>query len=171
MSAFLDLEASVAHDGDDQSSDSEYEGEDNFIVEEEDWDKTTDSPDVDLIANLSAPFVEEDRWGSLLERARACASTSESLPNGSKGFDLGLLDAAPELWVLSCIGIKAPFIMPHMEKQVWLEADMSADLKSWLIYLVLSVAINRSTKDRHSHFGGRYTRRSKAKDGVRSELR
>ncbi|KAK0436192.1 uncharacterized protein EV420DRAFT_1487615 [Desarmillaria tabescens] len=89
MSAFLDLEAGVAHDGDDQSSDSEYEGEDNFIVEEEDWDKTTDSPDVDLIANLSAPFVEEDRWGSLLERARACASTPESLPNGSKGFDLG----------------------------------------------------------------------------------
>ncbi|KAK0187049.1 hypothetical protein F5146DRAFT_1004017 [Armillaria mellea] len=132
MSAFLDLEASVAHD-DVESSDSE--DDDDFIADEKEWDcgDMTESPTADLFADISTPSVEEDRWDDLMERARIHASTSEKLLDSNEGFKLGLLDAAPGLWVLSCWGIKAAFIMPLSEKGVWLEADVSADLKSWLV--------------------------------------
>ncbi|PBK79269.1 hypothetical protein ARMGADRAFT_1040932 [Armillaria gallica] len=152
MSTFLDLEASVAHE-DVESSDSQDEDEEDFIAdEEEEWDDRTDSQTTDLFADLSTSSVGEDRWGGLLERAIVRASASEVLLDGSEGFNLGLLDAAPGFWVLSCFpgwedivvfhigrcarpeqGVKAAFIMPLIEKQVWLEADMSADLKSWLV--------------------------------------
>ncbi|PBK94298.1 hypothetical protein ARMGADRAFT_1098977 [Armillaria gallica] len=101
MSTFLDLEASVAHE-DVESSDSQDEDEDDFIVDKEEWDDGTDSLMTGLFANLSTPLVGEDRWGSLLERVRVCASTSEILLDGSEGFNLGLLDAAPRLWILLC---------------------------------------------------------------------
>ncbi|KAK0191932.1 hypothetical protein F5146DRAFT_999190 [Armillaria mellea] len=152
MSTFLDLEASVAHE-EVEFSDSEDDDND-FIADEEEWGHgdTTDSPTADLFADILTPSVEEDRWGNLLERARVHASNSKILLDSSEGFKFGLLDAPPGLWVLSCWpgwedivvfhigrcarpeqGIKAAFIMPLIEEQVWLEADMSADLKSWLV--------------------------------------
>ncbi|KAK0185378.1 hypothetical protein F5146DRAFT_1005366 [Armillaria mellea] len=152
ISTFLDLEASVAHE-EVEFSDSEDDDND-FIADKEEWGHgdMTDSPMADLFADISTPLVEEDRWGNLLERVRVRVSNSKILLDSSEGFKFGLLDTPPGLWVLSCWpgwedivvfhigrctrpeqGIKATFIMLLIEEQVWLEADMSADLKSWLV--------------------------------------
>ncbi|SJL11844.1 uncharacterized protein ARMOST_15255 [Armillaria ostoyae] len=147
MSIFLDLEAGIDAVQDIESS-SENEG--SFIVDEEYSDDEADSGAVNL---SPVPLTQEEDqvWNSLLERAKAHGNMREStLVEGS--YDFRLLDDAPELWVLSCIpgwedlvvfhigrsarpehGIKTAFIMPHLDKQVWLEAEMSSALKMWLV--------------------------------------
>ncbi|KAK0440678.1 uncharacterized protein EV420DRAFT_1485886 [Desarmillaria tabescens] len=125
-----DLEAGVAHEEFDSDSSDENEDEDGFIAEGDVSDSTSDSPN---FSDLCSPALDGDEWDSLLERAKTRANFSERPLDGDEGYNLGLLDAPPELWVLSCFGVKAAFIMPLMEKQVWLEADMSASLKNWLV--------------------------------------
>ncbi|PBK59765.1 hypothetical protein ARMSODRAFT_1027196 [Armillaria solidipes] len=134
-----------------QDIESSSENEGSFIADEEYSDDEADSEAVDL---SPVPLTQEQDqiWNSLLERAKARGNLRESTLVGEGSYDFRLLDDAPELWVLSCIpgwedivvfhigrsapselGIKAAFIMPHLDKQVWLEAEMSSVLKTWLI--------------------------------------
>ncbi|PBK94284.1 hypothetical protein ARMGADRAFT_1078979 [Armillaria gallica] len=149
QSIFLDLEAGIDTAQDIKSS-SENKG--SFIDNGEEY--SDDTADLGT-ANLSPVLLTQGQdhiWNSLLERAKAHGNVRESMLVGEGSYDFCLLDDAPELWILSCIlswediivfhigqsvpselGIQAAFIMPHLDKQVWLEADMSSALKMWLV--------------------------------------
>ncbi|PBK59534.1 hypothetical protein ARMSODRAFT_982942 [Armillaria solidipes] len=150
MSIFLDLEAGMNAVQDIESS-SENEG--SFIADKEYSD---DEADLEAVNLSSVPLTQEQDqiWNSLLERAKVCGNLRESTLVSEGSYDFRLLDDAPKLWVLSCIpgwkdivvfhigrsapselGIKAAFIMPHLDNQVWLEAEMSLALKTWLVQL------------------------------------
>ncbi|KAK0433925.1 uncharacterized protein EV420DRAFT_1488853 [Desarmillaria tabescens] len=150
-SIFLDLEAGVDTDSDVESP---SESEESFIIDEESSDETADSGPINLSACIPIPSRQEEdqAWEGLLKRAKARSNVRECLLVGEGSYDWCLLDVAPELWVLSCFpgwedivvfhigrnarpehGINAAFIMPRLEKQVWLEAEMTSALKTWLV--------------------------------------
>ncbi|KAK0437282.1 uncharacterized protein EV420DRAFT_1652109 [Desarmillaria tabescens] len=146
----LHLEAGVEAVQDVESS---SESEDSFIVEEEYSDDAAESEAANLSPVPSTHVPKEDQaWNGLLVRAKVHARVRETTLVDEESYDFRLFDDAPELWVLSCMpgwedivvfhigrnarsehGIKAAFIMPHLGKQVWLEAEMSSALKAWLV--------------------------------------
>ncbi|KAK0503599.1 hypothetical protein EDD18DRAFT_1346462 [Armillaria luteobubalina] len=148
-STFLDLEAGVSRD---DEVDSPYEDSDeDFIAEEESSDGMTHSMAFDS-ATASTVAEESQAWTSFLERARSCANDLKSSLEAEVRSDIGLFDVpASELLLLKCfcgweesvvlhigrcaqpeVGIRAAFITPLVKEMVWLEADMSPNLKDWL---------------------------------------
>ncbi|KAK0489901.1 hypothetical protein EDD18DRAFT_1109772 [Armillaria luteobubalina] len=148
-STFLDLEAGVSRN---DEVDSPYEDSDeDFIAEEESSDSTTHSTAFDS-ATASTVAEESQAWMSFLERARSCANDLKSSLEAEVRSDIGLFNMpASELLLLKCfcgweesvvlhigrctrpeVGIRAAFITPLVKETVWLEADMSPNLKDWL---------------------------------------
>ncbi|KAK0505436.1 hypothetical protein EDD18DRAFT_1344249 [Armillaria luteobubalina] len=148
-STFLDLEASVSHN---DEVDSPYEdSNEDFITEEESSDSTTHSTAFDSAA-ASTVAEESQVWTSFLERARSRANDLKSSLETEVRSDIGLFDVpASELLLLKCfcgweesvvlhigrcarpeVGIRAAFITLLVKETVWLEADMSPNLKDWL---------------------------------------
>ncbi|KAK0474653.1 hypothetical protein EDD18DRAFT_1116438 [Armillaria luteobubalina] len=148
-STFLDLEAGVSRD---DKVDSLYEDSDeDFIAEEDSADSMTESTAFDR-ATASTVDDKSQAWMSFLERARSCANDLKSSLETEVRSDIGLFDMpASELLVLQCfcgweesvvlhigwcawpeLGIKAAFITPLMKEMVWIEADLSPNLKKWL---------------------------------------
>ncbi|KAK0476563.1 hypothetical protein EDD18DRAFT_1383272 [Armillaria luteobubalina] len=148
-STFLDLEAGISRD---DKVDSPYKDSDeDFIAEEDSVDSTTESMAFDR-ATASTVDNESQAWTSFLERARSCANDLKSSLETEVRSDIGLFDMpASELLVLQCfcgweesvvlhigwcarpeLGIKAAFITPLVKETVWIEADLSPNLKKWL---------------------------------------
>ncbi|KAK0494276.1 hypothetical protein EDD18DRAFT_1107306 [Armillaria luteobubalina] len=148
-STFLDLEAGVSHD---DEVDSPYEdSNEDFIAEEDSADSTTESTAFDR-ATASMVDDKSQAWTSFLERARSCANDLKSSLETEVRSDIGLFDIpASELLVLQCfcgweesvvlhigrctrleLGIKAAFITLLVKETVWIEADLSPNLKKWL---------------------------------------
>ncbi|KAK0500975.1 hypothetical protein EDD18DRAFT_1348410 [Armillaria luteobubalina] len=148
-STFLDLKAGVSHD---DEVDSPYEASDeDFIAEEDSSDSMTESMAFDK-ATTSTVDDESQAWTSFLERARSRANDLQSLLETDVRSDIGLFNMpASELLVLQCfcgweesvvlhigwcaqpdLGIKAAFITPLVKATVWIEANISPNLKKWL---------------------------------------
>ncbi|KAK0505586.1 hypothetical protein EDD18DRAFT_1098922 [Armillaria luteobubalina] len=148
-STFLDLKAGVSRD---DEVNSPYKASDeDFIAEEDSSDGTTESMAFDK-ATTSTVDDKSQAWTSFLERARSRANDLQSLLETDVRSDIGLFDMpASELLVLQCfcgweesvvlhigrctrpdLGIKAAFITPLMKATVWIEADISPNLKKWL---------------------------------------
>ncbi|KAK0493110.1 hypothetical protein EDD18DRAFT_1108324 [Armillaria luteobubalina] len=151
MSAFVDLEAGVDRQEVLESSDEEIV---DFIEDAENEDDTSDALDAPP-PGPSAPTPvlgqpeAEERWTELLERAKMRGTRGPTV--GERHDDVSIHDVPPEFWVLTILAgwedvivfhigrctrpehrIKAAFMMPLLEKQVWLEAEMSTMLKEWL---------------------------------------
>ncbi|KAK0477184.1 hypothetical protein EDD18DRAFT_1114778 [Armillaria luteobubalina] len=151
MSAFVDLEAGVNHQEVLESSDEEIV---DFIEDAENEDDTSDALDAPP-PGPSAPTPvlgqpeAEERWTELLERAKMRGTRGPTVRE--RHDDVSIHDVPPEFWVLTILAgwedvvmfhigrcarpehrIKAAFMMPLLEKQVWLEAEMSTMLKEWL---------------------------------------
>ncbi|KAK0479037.1 hypothetical protein EDD18DRAFT_1114002 [Armillaria luteobubalina] len=149
-STFLDLEASVSHD---DEVDSPYEDSDeDFIAEEESSDGTTHSTAFDSAA-ASMVAEESQVWMSFLERARSHANDLKSSLETECGWEESVV-----LYIGRCarpeVGIRAAFITPLVKETVWLEADVSPNLKDWLFDIPGVVCQNQqvvlhaiSTKD------------------------
>ncbi|KAK0481943.1 hypothetical protein EDD18DRAFT_1112931 [Armillaria luteobubalina] len=151
ISAFVDLEAGVDHQEVLESNDEEV---DDFIEDTDNEDDTSDAvnaptTDPSAVTPLLGQSEVEDPWTELLDRARMRAI--RGLTVGERHDDVSIHDVPPEFWVLTVFAgwedvvvfhigrcarpehrIKAAFMMPVLEKQVWLEAEMSAMLKEWL---------------------------------------
>ncbi|KAK0475992.1 hypothetical protein EDD18DRAFT_1366659 [Armillaria luteobubalina] len=148
-STFLDLEAGVSHD---DEVDSLYKDSDeDFIAEEDSADSTTESMAFDRATALTVDD-ESQAWMSFLERARSRANDLKSSLETEVRSDIGLFDMpASELLVLQCF-ISDVFILlvvsvlivffkvwlggkccvAHWAEMVWIEADLSPNLKKWL---------------------------------------
>ncbi|KAK0477518.1 hypothetical protein EDD18DRAFT_1378261 [Armillaria luteobubalina] len=149
MSTFLDLEAGVSRD---DEVDSPYEDSNkDFITEEDSADSTTESTAFDR-ATASTVDDESQAWTSFLERARSRANDLKSSLETEVRSDIGLFDMpASELLVLQCF-VSDVFILlvvsvlivffkvwlggkccvAHWAETVWIEADLSPNLKKWL---------------------------------------
>ncbi|KAK0493671.1 hypothetical protein EDD18DRAFT_1108036 [Armillaria luteobubalina] len=127
-SMFLDLKAGVSCN---DEVDSPYEASNkDFIAEEDSSDGTTKSMAFDK-ATTSTVDDESQAWTSFLERARSCANDSQSSLETDCGWEESVV-----LHIGQCtqpdLGIKATFITPLMKATVWIEADISPNLKKWL---------------------------------------
>ncbi|KAK0491933.1 hypothetical protein EDD18DRAFT_1358358 [Armillaria luteobubalina] len=151
MSLFVDLEASVDHQEVLESSDEEV---DDFIEDADNEDDTSDAVDAptadpSAVTPLPGQSEVEEPWTELLDRARMRATRGPTV--GERHDDVSIHDVPPEFWVMTVFAgwedvivfhighcarpehrIKVAFMMPLLEKQVWLEAEMSALLKEWL---------------------------------------
>ncbi|KAK0493512.1 hypothetical protein EDD18DRAFT_1356434 [Armillaria luteobubalina] len=149
--AFVDLEAGVDRQEVLESNDEEV---DDFIEDADNEDDTSDAVDApttdpSAVTPLLGQSEVEDPWTELLDRARMRAIRGPTV--GERHDDVSIHDVPPEFWVLTVFAgwedvvvfhigrcarpehrIKAAFMMPVLEKQVWLEAEMSAMLKEWL---------------------------------------
>ncbi|KAK0502211.1 hypothetical protein EDD18DRAFT_1346791 [Armillaria luteobubalina] len=149
MVIYFSLQRRVSRD---DEVDSPYEDSDeDFIAEEESSDGTTHSTAFDSAA-ASTVAEESQVWTSFLERARSRANDLKSSLETEVRSDIGLFDVpASELLLLKCfcgweesvvlhigrcarpeVGIRAAFITPLVKETVWLEADVSPNLKDWL---------------------------------------
>ncbi|KAK0470827.1 hypothetical protein IW261DRAFT_1425664 [Armillaria novae-zelandiae] len=151
MSAFVDLEAGVNREEVLEASEEEIT---DFIQDAPDEDDISDVDDAPTTGpSMVAPVLgipeQEKMWTDLLERASLRATRGQTvLDTNNKN---SIHDVPPEFWALSVclgwedivvfhigrcarpeLGIKAAFIMPLLEKQVWLEVEMSYTLKAWL---------------------------------------
>ncbi|KAK0482464.1 hypothetical protein IW261DRAFT_1418027 [Armillaria novae-zelandiae] len=151
MSAFVDLEASVDREEVLEASEEEIT---DFIQDAPDEDDISDVDDAPTAGpSTVAPVLsipeQEKMWTDLLERASLHATRGQTVPDTNNKNSIH--DVPPEFWALSVfpgwedivvfhigrcaqpeLGIKAAFIMPLLEKQVWLEVEMSYTLKAWL---------------------------------------
>ncbi|KAK0492453.1 hypothetical protein EDD18DRAFT_1108842 [Armillaria luteobubalina] len=136
MSVFVDLEAGVDRQEVLESSDEETV---DFIEDAENEDDTSDT--------LDAPPPGPSALTPVLGQPEA-----EERPTiGERHGDVLIHDVPPKFWVLTVLAgwedvvvfhigccawpehrIKAAFMMPLLERQVWLEAEMSTMLKEWL---------------------------------------
>ncbi|KAK0471632.1 hypothetical protein IW261DRAFT_1425062 [Armillaria novae-zelandiae] len=151
MSAFVDLEAGVDREEVLEASEEEIT---DFIQDAPDEDDISDVDDAPTAGpSTVAPVLgipeQEKMWTDLLERASLRATRGQTVPDTNNKNSIH--DVPPEFWALSVfpgwedivvfhigrcarpeLGIKAAFIMPLLEKQVWLEVEMSYTLKAWL---------------------------------------
>ncbi|KAK0474819.1 hypothetical protein IW261DRAFT_1422668 [Armillaria novae-zelandiae] len=151
QSAFVDLEAGVDHEEVLEASEEEIT---DFIQDAPDEDDISDVDDAPTAGpSTVAPVLgipeQEKMWTDLLERASLRATRGQTVPDTNNKNSIH--DVPPEFWALSIfpgwedivvfhigrcarpeLGIKAAFIMPLLEKQVWLEVEMSYTLKAWL---------------------------------------
>ncbi|KAK0476890.1 hypothetical protein IW261DRAFT_1566954 [Armillaria novae-zelandiae] len=149
--AFVDLEAGVDREEVLEASEEEIT---DFIQDAPDEDDISDVDDAPTAGpSTVAPVLgipeQEKMWTDLLERASLCATRGQTVPDTNNKNSIH--DVPPEFWALSVfpgwedivvfhigrcarpeLGIKAAFIMPLLEKQVWLEVEMSYTLKAWL---------------------------------------
>ncbi|KAK0482826.1 hypothetical protein EDD18DRAFT_1362463 [Armillaria luteobubalina] len=151
MVSFVDLEAGVDRQEVLGSSDKEIV---DFIEDAKNEDDTSNALDAPppgpsaLTPVLGQPEAEE-HWTELLERVKMRGTRGPMV--GERHGDVSIHDVPPEFWVLTVLAgwedivvfhighcarpehrIKAAFMMPLLEKQVWLEAEMSTMLKEWL---------------------------------------
>ncbi|KAK0488092.1 hypothetical protein EDD18DRAFT_1110699 [Armillaria luteobubalina] len=146
-----DLEAGVDHQEVLELSDEEI---DDFIEDADNEDDTSDAVDAptadpSVVTPLPGQSKVEEPWTELLDRARMRATRGPTV--GERHDDVSIHDVPSEFWVLTVFAgwedvvifhigccarpehrIKAAFMMLLLEKQVWLEAEMSALLKEWL---------------------------------------
>ncbi|KAK0477072.1 hypothetical protein IW261DRAFT_1421277 [Armillaria novae-zelandiae] len=151
MSAFIDLEAGVDREEVLEASEEEIT---NFIQDALDEDNISNVDNAPTAGpSTVAPVLgipkQEKMWTDLLERATLRATRGQTVPETNNKNSIH--DVPPEFWALSIfpgwedivvfhighcarpeLGIKAAFIMPLLEKQVWLEVEMSYTLKAWL---------------------------------------
>ncbi|KAK0502140.1 hypothetical protein EDD18DRAFT_1100630 [Armillaria luteobubalina] len=141
MSVFVDLEASVDRQEVLESSDKEII---NFIEDAENEDDTSNTLNAPPPQALLCPllFLGNPRQKNV---GWNCPTV------GERHGDVSIHDVPPEFWVLTILAgwedvvmfhishcaqpehrIKAAFMMLLLEKQVWLEAEMSTMLKEWL---------------------------------------
>ncbi|KAK0479085.1 hypothetical protein EDD18DRAFT_1113950 [Armillaria luteobubalina] len=127
-STFLDLEAGISHDNE---VDSPYKDSDkDFIAEEDSVDSMTESMAFDRATALMVDD-ESQAWTSFLERARSHANDLKSSLETECGWEESVvLHIGQCAW--SELGIKAAFITLLMKETVWIEADLSPNLKKWL---------------------------------------
>ncbi|KAK0493270.1 hypothetical protein EDD18DRAFT_1108062 [Armillaria luteobubalina] len=148
MSAFVDLEAGVDRQEVLESNDEEV---DDFIEDADNEDNTSDAvnaptTDPSAVTPLLGQSEVEDPWTELLDRARMRAIRGPTV--GERHDDVSIHDVPPEFWVLTIFAgwedvvvfhigrcarpehrIKAAFMMPVLEKQVWLEAEIQKNSK------------------------------------------
>ncbi|KAK0466567.1 hypothetical protein IW261DRAFT_1426837 [Armillaria novae-zelandiae] len=151
MSAFVDLEAGVDHEEVLEASEEEITDFIQDALDEDDISDVDDAPTAgpSTVAPVLGIPEQEKMWTDLLERASLRATRGQTVPDTNNKNSIH--DVPPEFWALSVfpgwedivvfhigrcarpeLGIRAAFIMPLLEKQVWLEVEMSYTLKAWL---------------------------------------